>query len=100
MLWKAAKTKVHVLKVRTQMPKDFRTSQLWRKYGGVDGDERIKRKERNSNYTSQHLKAPAVFSGNTIFFLAASLCNRSNMYVGLVFFDGRLYRSDIRVKVG
>lgn len=46
---------------------------------------------------SQYLKAPAVFSGNTIFFLAANLCNRSNIYVGLVLLDGRLYRSDIKV---
>lgn len=37
---------MHILKVGTQTPKDFRTSQLWRKYGGVGGDEGITKKER------------------------------------------------------
>lgn len=46
MLWKAAKTEAHILKVRTQMPKDFRTNQLWRKYRGEDGEERIRKKRK------------------------------------------------------
>lgn len=33
------------------MLKDFRTSQLWRKYGGVDGDGRITEKEKKEIQT-------------------------------------------------
>lgn len=40
------------------MPKDFRTSQLWRKYRGVDGDEGITKKEKKKKENQTRLHNP------------------------------------------